>query len=232
MSSYYDVQQVCINGHQITEYYNSYTEYRKDFCDLCGEKTIHACPKCSTPIKGYHHVDGIVGFGSVPVPDFCEKCGERFPWANRKVDLPLAKDKDVKDNSLSYISRICDRFHLVVKQLRVRREQRNTLDVSDEYDVQDLMHSLLRLYFDDIRTEEWAPSYAGKCSRMDFLIKKEQIVIETKMTRKGLTAKEIGAQLIEDIARYRVHPDCNTLYCFVYDPEDRISNPTGIETDL
>jgi hypothetical protein len=95
-----------------------------------------------------------------------------------------------------------------------------------------LVHSLLHLYFDDIRPEEWTPSYAGKTSRMDFLLKQEQIVVEVKKTRKGLDAKELGSQLIEDMARYQAHPDCDSLICFVYDPDGRISNPRGIENDL
>ena len=130
------------------------------------------------------------------------------------------------------VGAICERFHVVARQLRSRHDNRATLDVQDEYDVQDLMHGLLQLYFDDIRPEEWAPSYAGKSCRMDFLLKTEQIVIETKKTRDGLGAKEVGTQLIEDIARYRTHPDCDALICFVYDPDGRISNPRGIEKDL
>lgn len=67
---------------------------------------------------------------------------------------------------------------------------------------------------------------------MDFLLKKEQIVIEVKKTREGLTEKELGEQLIVDKAKYQNHPDCKTLYCLIYDPEERISNPRGIERDL
>ncbi len=67
---------------------------------------------------------------------------------------------------------------------------------------------------------------------MDFLLKQEQIVIELKKTRKGLAAKELGSQLVEDIERYQVHPDCDVLVCFVYDPDGRIANPRGIENDL
>lgn len=130
------------------------------------------------------------------------------------------------------LKRIFSHFHRIVKQLRKRHDGRPTLDVSDEYDVQDLLHALLRLYFDDIRAEEWTPSYAGKSARMDFLLKKEKTVIEIKMTRKGLTNKELGDQLIVDIKRYQSHPDCDHLICFVYDPEGRINNPTGIVNDL
>ncbi len=125
-----------------------------------------------------------------------------------------------------------DRFHNVAKQLRHRYNSRNTLDIDDEYDVQDLFHSLLKLYFDDIRAEEWTPSYAGGSSRMDFLLKQEQIVIEIKKTRKGLGDKELGKQLIDDKERYKEHPNCKKLICFTYDPEGRIMNPIGIQNDL
>ncbi|MFI5330949.1 MAG: hypothetical protein ACHQ2F_07925 [Desulfobaccales bacterium] len=140
--------------------------------------------------------------------------------------------KSQEKSAVDRISRICQRFHLIARQLRSRHEDRPTLDVQDEYDVQDLFHSLLHIHFDDIRPEEVTPSYAGKSSMMDFLLKNEQIVVEINKTRKGLAAKELGTQLIEDIERYKVHPDCDVLICFVYDPEGIISNPRGIENDL
>jgi hypothetical protein len=127
---------------------------------------------------------------------------------------------------------ICNRFYIVAKQLEVRHASRSTLIITDEYDVQDLLHSLLKLHFDDVRPEEWTPSYAGSSSRIDFLLKKERIVIEVKKTRNSLAAKEVGDQLLIDIARYAKSPDCDTLICFVYDPDGIISNPRGLESDL
>ena len=67
---------------------------------------------------------------------------------------------------------------------------------------------------------------------MDFLLKGERIVVEIKKSRSGLGAKEVGTQLIEDIERYKTHPDCTLLVCFVYDPEGLVANPRGIENDL
>ncbi len=128
--------------------------------------------------------------------------------------------------------RIGERFHLVAKQLRVRRQNRPTLDVNDEYDVQDLFHALLRIAFDDVRPEEWTPSYAAGASRMDFLLPEIEAVVEIKKSRSGLGARELGEQLIVDISKYRKHPSCRTLFCFVYDPDGRINNPRGIENDL
>ncbi len=104
--------------------------------------------------------------------------------------------------------------------------------MNDECDVQDLLHALLCIDFDDIRDEEWTPSFASAASRMDFLLKSERVVVEAKMTRKGLDAKTLGEELIVDIGRSRVHPDCDTLFCFVYDPDGRIKNASGLERDL
>jgi len=127
---------------------------------------------------------------------------------------------------------ICSRLHLVARQLADRHEGRSTLEIRDEYDVQDLLHALLRVDFEDVRTEEWTPSYAGGSARMDFLLKGEQIVIEAKIARKGHVAKKISEELIIDVARYREHRDCRSLVCLVYDPDGVIGNPRGMENDL
>jgi len=137
-----------------------------------------------------------------------------------------------KNDLIQRVERICGRFHLAACQLRLRHDNRTSLEIGDEYDVQDLLHVFLKLDFDDIRPEECTPSYAGSASRVDFLLKQEKIVIEVKKTRKGLGAREVGEQLIVDIQRYQAHPDCQTLICFVYDPDDHIVNPHGLEADL
>lgn len=228
---YYDVQLVCIKGHQINHSIRKNPERNKAYCSICGEKTIYQCPNCNTEIRGKYYVEGVVSTFGVSVPKYCDGCGEPYPWAN--LDEKEEFSRPIFSDDTSYIlEHLFKRFHLIVKQLRHRHNDRGSLDVDDEYDVQDLLHALLRLFFNDIRTEEWTPSYAGKSSRMDFLLKDESIVIEVKKTRKGLTAKELGDQLIIDIERYQQHPDCEKLFCFVYDPEERIVNPRGVEKDL
>ncbi|MBK9000682.1 MAG: hypothetical protein IPM35_33595 [Myxococcales bacterium] len=39
-------------------------------------------------------------------------------------------------------------------------------------------------------------------------------------------------ELIIDKERYKKHPECDVLVCFVYDPSDVIRNPVGLEDDL
>ena len=137
-----------------------------------------------------------------------------------------------RDNRETNIRLLLARFHRIARTLRDRYNGRPTLEIDDEYDVQDLLHALLKLHFDDIRPEEWTPSYAGGSARMDFLLKEIQTVVEVKKTRKGLESKQVGEQLIVDIEKYQEHPECKRLICFVYDPEGRIGNPAGLESDL
>lgn len=156
---------------------------------------------------------------------------ERNPTLFSESKGPVESGSDQR-KLLDALDELVFRFHAVAVQLRSRHAERPTLDVNDEYDVQDLMHALLRLHFNDVRPEEWVPSYAGSASRTDFLLPEIDTVIEIKKTRSGLNAKSVGEQLIIDIAKYKKHPQCRRLVCFVYDPEGRVANPAGIESDL
>jgi len=157
---------------------------------------------------------------------------EGFLSKNKTIQKALSQPGVI--SSMNIVRKICSQFHLVAKQLGDHRhENRDTIIITDEYDVQDLLHALLRIFFNDIRPEEYTPSYAGGSSRIDFLIKSEKIAIEIKKTREGLKGKQIADQLIIDIDRYKAaHPDCETLFCFVYDPEGLIQNPIGFEKDI
>ena len=172
----------------------------------------------------YHGVESVKGVVASALARM-----KRNPLALKTAALK-AKARGGKDAEI--VLTLAERFHAVVRQMRQRREQRPTLDVADEYDVQDLFHALLTIYFDDIRKEEWTPTYAGSASRMDFLLPEIEAVVEIKMTRPTLSTKQLGEQLIVDIAKYKKHPMCRTLFCVVYDPDGRISNPRGVENDL
>src|SRR5207244_1568802 len=93
-------------------------------------------------------------------------------------DEPVTVEQKPMDDLL----RVFGRFHAVATGLRRRYDNRPTLDVADEYDVQDLLRSLIALFFDDIRQEEWTPSYAGKAARSDFFLKVNGIAVEVKKT--------------------------------------------------
>ncbi|MDP5459570.1 hypothetical protein [Alishewanella sp. SMS8] len=113
-----------------------------------------------------------------------------------------------------------------------RRKGAQSLSFTSEYDVQDLLHALLRPWISDIRPEEFTPSYAGSSTRMDFLLPAHSLVIETKLVRDRVHAKKVGDELIIDIEHYRKHPECKSLWCVIYDPECLITNASGVKSDL
>jgi hypothetical protein len=159
-------------------------------------------------------------------------------FTHRQILLEASKRQPERLNyqaqfeAVEIIERLGRRFDLVAHQLKNRYDNRETLKIADEYDVQNLFHALLKLFFDDVRPEEWTPSYANRCSRIDFLLKSEEIIIEIKKTRSSLKAKELSDELIIDKERYRIHPNCKTLVAFIYDPDKYIENPKGLENDL
>lgn len=123
-------------------------------------------------------------------------------------------------------------FDKFATQIRRRHSGRDSIRINDEYDVQDCIHAILKLFIDDIRPEEWTPSYAGGSARMDFLLPDEELVIETKMTRDNLKDRQLGEELLVDIAKYAQHSGCKQLISFIYDKESYIHNPRGLKKDL
>ena len=113
-----------------------------------------------------------------------------------------------------------------------RRKGSAALSFRTEYDVQDWLHALMRPWVSDIRSEEFTPSYAGSSTRMDFLLPTHSTVVETKIVRDAGHAKKIGDELVIDIAHYRAHPNCEFLWCVIYDPEKLIKNVGGLVSDL
>lgn len=143
---------------------------------------------------------------------------KEIPTVSYELDIDIVLEKIFKN------------FHRCAKSILNRHGGRETLTINDEYDVQDLLQGILRLVVDDVRPEDYVPSYAGGNSRTDFFLPQYSTYIEVKMTRDGLSDKEVGEQLAIDVARYSEM--CDTLICFVYDKIGNLKNPYGLIRDL
>ena len=82
--SWYDVMQVCLNGHVITSTAKTNPEDLKKRCPKCGEETITQCPDCHAEIQGYEHIPGVSYSGPSTPPGYCHECGEPYPWTERR----------------------------------------------------------------------------------------------------------------------------------------------------
>jgi len=214
--------------------------------------SINSNPKLKTCIESALLPAHFLGMGN-PHEAFdellphLEAVGWTLKFTKQKVTVLLDEETDeqrtenpsISKNKKLYPSDISDLLQTVIKRLprsmiplSQRRAGSVPLKFTDEYDVQDLLHSLLTPWVADIRGEEYTPSYAGTSTRMDFLLPKYSTVIETKIVRDKAHSKKIGDELILDIAHYRVHPDCKELWCVIYDPHLLIKNEGGLKVDL
>ena len=147
-------------------------------------------------------------------------------------EMSIEEDDENEEEPLLLIIKILNNFPKFALQITRRHENRQSIEFNDEYDVQDALHAILLLHFDNIKREEPIPHSAGAYSSIDFLLRKEKIGIEVKMPRKGLRDKSLGAQLAEDKERYKKEKDCETLLFFIYDPKHYIQNPSEIIQDI
>ena len=78
--SYYDLAQICENGHVANSCARDYPARNQVHCDKCGSRTITTCPACEAEIRGSYHIPSVIGLSNYTAPAFCYKCGEPFPW--------------------------------------------------------------------------------------------------------------------------------------------------------
>ena len=81
----YDIAQICLFGHMVNNSAHDFPEHNKDFCTICGKKTIAQCPTCGMEIRGNLRNSGIL-MGEIYVPDFCHGCGRPYPWTQARLE--------------------------------------------------------------------------------------------------------------------------------------------------
>lgn len=217
-----DVMQVCGNGHVITDLLHAYPDRGLSHCDRCGAVTVDRCATCGMEIPGAVHVPGLVPVGKSLPPEFCSACGAPFPWS-RKSELGEASDPITK------LDRLLRRLPLVIRQLRSRHINRPAFQVADERDLEDLLRTLLPIFFNDIRPESRTPPY--DCgTRTDFRLEPEGIVLTIKRATLRDCEKQLGEQLQEDVIYYERDGSCRIVVGFIHDPECFLRDPGQLES--
>lgn len=138
-----------------------------------------------------------------------------------------------KQNALTIVENLCNRFHIFVRHLRIKHHENQTIEpiaINSEYDVQFLLQAILSLFFDDIRPEEPGATRAGSSSRADFWLFQEGIIVECKYIKPKLTREKLKEQLDKDLLDYRTKERCRAIIFFIYDPRSLIDNPRGFES--
>jgi hypothetical protein len=80
----------------INEYFKSYPESNKKFCDTCGAATIIACQRCNAHIPGAY-IGGAFVLSHFLVPAFCPNCGAPYPWTESRLQAARELAQEVGD---------------------------------------------------------------------------------------------------------------------------------------
>jgi hypothetical protein len=120
------------------------------------------------------------------------------------------------------IEQICQRLPHAARILSRRsRQGRVGYEIADEYDVQDLLHGILRAFIKYSVQEDPLPKAAGaKSSRADISIEDLGILIEIKYVHRPDDQKRIFEEYSQDLVLYAKWPHLKTLVFLIYNSGD------------
>ena len=123
---------------------------------------------------------------------------------------------------MTLVEQVCRRLPQAARVLGNRsRKGRAGFAVNDEYDVQDLLHAVLRAHLKHSVQEDPLPKVAGaKAGRADLSIEELGILIEVKYVRSPEDQKRIFDEFSQDLVLYARWPPIRMLIVVVYNSAD------------
>lgn len=120
------------------------------------------------------------------------------------------------------IVRLCQRLPQTARILANRsRKGKAPFEISDEYDVQDLLHGVIRAYVKYSVQEDPLPKVGGaKSSRADISIEEIGALIEVKYVRGPDDQRRIFEEYSQDLILYTSWPHLKTLVFVIYNSGD------------
>jgi len=117
--------------------------------------------------------------------------------------------------------RLCSRVRQAARVLSSRRKGKANFEISDEYDAQDLLHSLFRAYFKYTVSENPVPkAAASRSTRADLSIQELGLIVEVKFARTPQDQKRIEQELAEDLIFYTAWTPLTYLFFVIVNSAD------------
>ena len=125
---------------------------------------------------------------------------------------------EVKDIIINILENFSNSIKWITQN---RRKDRKIFEIKDEYDVQDLLCTIIQSSFPECEKEDPGKKDAqGLSHRIDLVLHSYGIYIEVKMIKYGEKQKiqQFKKQINEDIVGYSANKDLKHLIFFTYDP--------------
>lgn len=149
------------------------------------------------------------------------------------LESKMLQTRYLNQDANDLVKRVFNNFSNAVKKItQNRRKNHNEFEIKDEYDVQDILYVILKSVFPNLKDEDPIQKSGGKGTRIDLILREEEILIEVKMIKASdYTESKFIDELKIDIESYHGSPWIKTLYCFVYDPFNKTRDIANF-TDL
>lgn len=130
--------------------------------------------------------------------------------------------RGIVEPEVDIVVHVCRRLPNVARILANRsRKGKISFDITDEYDVQDLLHGVLRGYLKYSVQEDPLPKVAGsKSSRADISVEELGVLIEIKYVHGPSDQKRIFEEYSQDLLLYAKWPHLKTLIFLIYNSGD------------
>ncbi len=136
------------------------------------------------------------------------------------LERSLLKTKYNNQTAEELLRSILNGFsNAIQKIIKDRRKGHPDFEIKDEYDVQDILYVVLKSVFPNLRDEDAIAKVGGKSTKIDLIIREEELLIEVKMIKeKDSNETNFIEELKIDFESYHECKWLKKLFCFVYDP--------------
>jgi hypothetical protein len=123
--------------------------------------------------------------------------------------------------SVGLLLQLCERLPYAARVLAGRRKGKDPFEVSDEYDVQDLLHAIIRAYLKYAIDEEPLGKVGGaRSSRADLALPDLKTLVEVKYVRRPDDQQRIVEELAQDLILYSAWAPLESFVYLVYNSGD------------
>jgi hypothetical protein len=116
---------------------------------------------------------------------------------------------------------LCQRLPFAARILATRDRAKSPFEIADEYDVQDLLHSVIRAYLKySVHEEPLGKIGGGKSGRADVAIEDIGTIVEVKYVRGPKDQQRLVEEFAQDLLLYTKWPQLAHFIYLVYNSAD------------
>ena len=133
--------------------------------------------------------------------------------------------REVTPDEIQVIQILKNFGNAIKKITQKRRKDHKSFEITNEYDVQDLLYVILKCIYPKLISEDPIPKNGSKSTKIDLILREQEILIEVKVINAtGNSENSIIDDLKKDFESYHACQWLKTLICFVYDPQNLIKD--------